>query len=76
MNRRCIQYRDVKVAPGSDMFAALEAGDTKKAAAIYAQCEAEYARHHPIPPINICAKCWRAYGGGIRCQKCGSIDYL
>jgi hypothetical protein len=40
MHRKSIKYRDTWAAPGSDLFAALEAGDAKKADAIYAACEA------------------------------------
>lgn len=40
MNKRSIKYRDTWAAPGSDLFAALEAGDTQRADAIYRECEA------------------------------------
>lgn len=40
MNRRAIKYRDTNAAPGSDLHAALEAGDTQRAEQIYRQCEA------------------------------------
>jgi hypothetical protein len=40
---KCKRYRDVWIAPGTDMFAALEAGDMNKAAEIYERCEREAA---------------------------------
>jgi hypothetical protein len=44
MHRNCKTYRDVKVAPGSQLYQALEDGDKAKAAAIYEQCEKDLAK--------------------------------
>lgn len=38
------RYRDVIVAPNTNMAAALEAGDAKKAGAIYDECERDLAK--------------------------------
>ncbi len=43
MNHRSIRYRDTWAAPGSQLHAALEDGDTKRAEEIYRQCEKEAA---------------------------------
>lgn len=40
MNARCIKYRDTYAAPGSELFAALDAGNKAKAESIYQACEA------------------------------------
>ncbi len=40
MHRKAIRYKDTWAAPGSELFAALEAGDSKKAHTIYINCEA------------------------------------
>jgi hypothetical protein len=54
---KCKRYRDVWVAPGTQMFEALEAGDTKKAAQIYEQCELERQASMfmpgPVTPRNV-----------------------
>lgn len=39
MNSKSIRYRDTYAAPGSQLFEALEAGQTRKANAIYLSCE-------------------------------------
>lgn len=44
MYRNCKTYRDVKVAPGSQLYQALEDGDQAKAKAIYEQCEKDLAK--------------------------------
>lgn len=41
MNRNSIRYRDTWAAPGSALYSALEASDTKLAERIYQQCERE-----------------------------------
>lgn len=41
MNKRAIKFRDVWVAPGSECFAALEAGQVIKAMEIVMRCERE-----------------------------------
>jgi hypothetical protein len=41
MNKNAIRYRDVMVAPGSQLFEAIQAGDTQRAAQIYKRCEDE-----------------------------------
>lgn len=41
MNRRALPYRDTHAAPGSQLHAALEAGDKALAERIYQQCERE-----------------------------------
>lgn len=38
---KCKRYKDVIVAPGTQMFEALEAGDSQAAEKIYRQCEAD-----------------------------------
>jgi dihydrodipicolinate synthase/N-acetylneuraminate lyase len=37
---KCKKYKDTWAAPNSDLYKALEAGDRKKAEAIYQECEA------------------------------------
>lgn len=39
MNSKSIRYRDTYAAPGSQLFEALEAGQTIKAVDIYLSCE-------------------------------------
>lgn len=51
MNKRSIKYRDTWAAPGSDLFAALEAGDKQKAESIYQACEARL-RLEQLPPVR------------------------
>jgi hypothetical protein len=41
MNHRAKKYRDTHAAPGSQLYAALEAGDKELAERIYQQCERE-----------------------------------
>jgi hypothetical protein len=41
MHVKSVPYKDTHAAPGSALFEALAAGDTDKAAQIYAQCERE-----------------------------------
>lgn len=44
MGKGCRCYKDVVVAPGTQLMAALDEGDHKKAAAIYNECERDLAR--------------------------------
>ena len=49
MNKRCIKFRDTWAAPGSQLFEALEAGDTARADSIYTECEIALLRSYGIP---------------------------
>lgn len=40
-------YKDTVAAKGSDLFAALEAGDMTKAEALYQESNAEYLKYNP-----------------------------
>jgi hypothetical protein len=40
----CKRFKDTWAAPGSQLYAALEDGDRKKAAAIYDECEKRLAQ--------------------------------
>lgn len=50
MSTKYLRYRDVLVARGSDLYAALEAGNTKLAERIYKECEAKYRKDKPEEP--------------------------
>lgn len=50
MHVKAKPYRDTWAAPGSQLFEALEAGDAKKAAEIYEECEWEARK--------LLEKCW------------------
>lgn len=41
------RYRDVKVGKSSDLMRALEAKDSKLAAKIYDECEANFRKQYP-----------------------------
>lgn len=60
MNHRSIRYRDTWAAPGSQLHAAIEDGDTKRAEAIYRQCEKDaaelIAKSKPATPCE-CRAC-------------------
>jgi hypothetical protein len=49
VSSKSVKYKDILVAPGSQLFAAIEAGDTKGAEKIYKQVMAEFHKHNPKP---------------------------
>jgi hypothetical protein len=46
MSKQTIKYKDTKVAPGTQLYAAIEAGDTKAAEKIYKECHKEWRKHN------------------------------
>jgi hypothetical protein len=46
-SKKCKQYKDLVVAPNSDMFKAMEEGDTDKVAKMYKDGMAEFYEANP-----------------------------
>jgi hypothetical protein len=68
MHRNCKTYRDVKVAPGSQLYQALEDGDKQKAEQIYQQCEKDL-----VELEGRCLKCkqpWEQHDFGVPEPTC------
>lgn len=59
MHRNCVRYKDTMAAPGSKLHEALTDGDTKRAEAIYQECErdarnlVEKERYRSWPPAGL-----------------------
>jgi hypothetical protein len=51
MSKKTLKYKDTVVAQGSSLYEALEAGDLKKAEAIYNACEKEYRKYNKSKPV-------------------------
>lgn len=71
MNQKCIRYKDVLVAPGTQMFEALEAKDHARAKRIYDECE-EAARK-----LQGGSKSGRNYDGSYvesHCTECNESE--
>lgn len=56
-----IQYKDLKVSPGSQLYKALDEEDFKTAQRIYDECEAEFRKYFPTGKILPTQQDWDEY---------------
>lgn len=74
---KCLQFRDTWAAPGSDLYAALEAGDQQKAKQIYDACEARLRKEQGptrVVKIDITLRpepCYSMCSLGVGCDEAG-----